>query len=71
MEKTISFDSFNPYSWKFPEKKLVTKGTLELKNQLFISDFQFCDYCVYLIFISNYDKTNASITKNNKIPRRK
>lgn len=34
MEKTISFDSFNPYSWKFPEKKLVTKGTLELIKEL-------------------------------------
>ncbi|MCP1997383.1 hypothetical protein [Flavobacterium sp. HSC-61S13] len=34
MEKTISIDSFNPYSSKFPDKKLVTKGTLELIKEL-------------------------------------
>lgn len=39
MNKKISIESFNPYSTRFPNRKLVTKGTLELIKELRLNGY--------------------------------
>lgn len=40
MEKIIEIESFNPYESKFPNLKLVNKGTLELIKRLRLAGFE-------------------------------
>lgn len=40
MSKKISIDSFNPYSTRFPNRRLVTKGTLELIKELRLNGYE-------------------------------
>jgi hypothetical protein len=40
MTKKISIDSFNPYSTRFPNRRLVTKGTLELIKELRLNGYE-------------------------------
>lgn len=38
--KKISIESFNPYSTRFPDRRLVTKGTLELIKELRLNGYE-------------------------------
>lgn len=40
MSKIITIDSFNPYSTRFPDRRLVTKGTLELIKELRLNGYE-------------------------------
>lgn len=40
MSKKISIDSFNPYETRFPNRRLVTKGTLELMKELRLNGYE-------------------------------
>jgi len=39
MSKTIKIESFNPYLSRFPNRKLITKGTLELIKELRVNGY--------------------------------
>lgn len=39
MDKQIAIDSFNPYETRFPNRRLVTKGTLELIKELRLNGY--------------------------------
>lgn len=40
MDRQITIDSFNPYETRFPNRRLVTKGTLELIKELRLNGYQ-------------------------------